>query len=544
VKDPRFSFIGDLATGAPVDMLTLLGGTVIRVEIGSETVRSFCGQIIAFQLATLLARLFDRVELVGDNACLTDEDIEILRGPFLPALRAHLRTLRPTTSTPESGRVLRVRIGDDEKSEADIFVGAVEWVALISVANPQPVGLGKNPIGALAAGALGAGEVFKHIFEDKLTGAMLASEIRFSLLTNENVDGTGLHNQPRIPDDFKLDATLIGCGSVGCAFALGLILTPSASGTITVVDNGIFDTNNPYKYVLLDLVSARKKMTKARWLRGKINRQGSGNVKARAFVGTVQEYLASLPITYRIPIAVSAVDTLETRLEIQDLLPATVVNAGIRGTMVEVSSHGFGKGACLGCLIMQQSMESWNAQPLATRTGLSAERVRSMIVTNAPITERDMFSMIAAGVLSPELVTELPDYVGQPLLSFLNRVLYAETRLVSGDGNGGARITTAFVSGFAGILLFAEFVKAIVPELAPYRLNNSYRQDLIGIPVDGVYQYPRDPQGACSCFSNFRLRVYKEKYGYESGTPRPTRSRLGRSRARRDPSPVQGNITP
>jgi hypothetical protein len=532
VKDPRFSFIGDHATSDPDDMLSRLGGTVIRLEIGAETLRSFCGQVIAFQLATLLARLFDRLEFAGDNACLVHENIALLQGPFLPALRTHLRTLRPKTSTPKSGRVLRVRIGDDETSAASIFIGAIEWVALVSIAKPQPVGLGENPIGALAAGALGAGEVFKHIFEDKLTGAVLASEISFSLLTYQNLDSTSIHEQPKIPESIELDATLIGCGSVGCAFALGLMLTPNICGTITVIDNGVFDTNNPYKYVLLDWLSARKKMSKARWIRRKINSQSSGKVRARAFAGTLQQYQASLSPRYRIPLAVSAVDTLETRFEIQDLLPKAIVNAGIRGTLVEVSSHGFGKGACLGCLIMQQSMESWDAEPLATRTGLSVERVRHMILTNAPITDADMFSMIGAGVLSPDLVSELPDYIGQPLLSFLNRVLYAETRLGSTDGRGGARITTAFVSAFAGILLFAEFLKATVSDFARFRLNNSYRQDLIGIPVDGVFQYPRDPQGACSCFSDFRLRVYEEKYGSESSTPSGTRSPQGRTRQR------------
>lgn len=517
MRDPRFAFVGDVLEHVSTDLAARLGGTAIRITIGAETIRSFCGQVLAYQTATLLARLFDRVEVLGDEACPVHKDIPILDGSFLTALRTHLPTLRPIMPPSQHGRVITAWIGDDVDGRftiptPDIFIGAAEWVALISVTVPQPVQHGRNPVGALAAGALAAGEIFKFVFEEGLTGAVRASEIRLSLLTYQQVELTDLSSQPRL-NDMQIDALLVGCGSVGCAFLSGLLLTPDATGTITIVDNGSFDGGNPYKYSLLDFATAQKKLGKASWGRDKVNNQSSGKVKARAFEGTAYEYLATLPENYRIPIAVSAVDTSEARLEIQDMLPRAVINAGVSGTTTEVSSHGFGDGACLSCLIMQKSMESWNAQPLAIMTGLSVERVRTLIVTNAPLTEDDMFVMIGAAVLSRESVSELPDYLGQPLLSFLNRVLYAEARLIRTDGNPGARVTTAFVSAFAGTMLYAEFLKATIPQLAPYKVNNSYRQDLLGIPSDGLYRYPRDPDGACVCFSPFRQRVYGEKYG-------------------------------
>ncbi len=197
----------------------------------------------------------------------------------------------------------------------------------------------------------------------------------------------------------------------------------------------------------------------------------------------------------------SAVDTMEARLEIQDMLPRSIVNAGISGTLVEVSSHVFGTGPCLGCLTMRETMESWNAEAIATRTGLRPERVRELIQRNEGVTRQDVTDIITAGRIPMDVILELEGYEGQPLLSFWNRIGYAETS-VSGT-NGGA---------YAGALLFAEFLKTVVPDLELYRVNNSYRQDLLGVPADGLFTYERDPHGWCSCYSTFRQRAYRQKY--------------------------------
>ena len=296
-----------------------------------------------------------------------------------------------------------------------------------------------------------------------------------------------------------------------------MLLAPNLVGQLTTIDNGIFDARNPYKYALLDWASAQRGKLKAVWAREQVVARAAGALQARAFVGTGYQYVAGLAADYRIPIAVSAVDTMEARLEIQDMLPGFVVNAGISGTLVEVSSHGFGEGPCLGCLIMRQSLESWSAEPIATRTGLRPQRVRELIQTNCGITRQDVNEIIAAGKIAMEFILELDGFVGQPLLSFLNRMPYAEASVAASQGGVRARVTTAFVSAFAGALLFAEFLKASVPALAAYRVNNSYRQELLGIPTDGLFRYDRDPEGWCGCYSPFRLRTYAERYGQRRG---------------------------
>src|SRR5207302_390158 len=147
---------------------------------------------------------------------------------------------------------------------------AVDWVALISTSTPRPVPDGTNPCGALAAGALAAAEVFKLVFDGRLRGALRASDINLSLLTYARVLGDALMRQPALPERAPIDAVLVGCGSVGCAFLEGVLLTPTLTGRVTTVDNGAFDLRNPYKYALLNWAAARGAAAKAEWARDQL----------------------------------------------------------------------------------------------------------------------------------------------------------------------------------------------------------------------------------------------------------------------------------
>lgn len=515
MTDPRFAFVDGVSSASTAELRDRLGGTVVFIEVTPHALATFPGQVLAYQLATLAVRLFDRIELAGDETAPAHRHLSLLSGAFLPALRDVLPTLRPLTPEPESGRAVRVVIGEPARdgATADLFVGAVDWVALLSTSSPRPVREGVNPCGALAAGALAAAEVFKLVFDGRLKGALRGADINLSLLSYAPLQEEALMHQPPLPERASMNAVLVGCGSVGCAFLEGVLLTPMLAGRLTTVDNGVFDLRNPYKYALLNWAAAQEGASKAEWARDQVVVRTGSRLEVQGFVGTANEYVASLPEDYRIPIAVSAVDTMEARLEIQDMLPCAVVNAGIRGTLVEISSHDFGRGPCVGCLTMRQTMESWNAEPIATAIGLRPERVRELIEGNGPMTRQDVNEIIGAGKIRMDLVLELESYVGQPLLSFVNRMPYAETSVATPEGGAPARVTTAFVSAFAGALLFAEFLKVSIPALAQHRVNNSYRQDLLGVPADGLFLYERDPEGWCACYSPFRLRVYEEKYG-------------------------------
>jgi hypothetical protein len=508
MNDPRFSFLTSVSSISNIEAVAeFLRSTKIQITVSPEVNTTFSGQVLVYQLATLLTRLFDHIELIGDEEAQCHTHLSLLSGPFLPALRNLLPTLRCLGSTPSPSKVVNVVVGTSAE-EAHIFLGAGPWSAKVSRMEPQSITEALNPIGSLAAGALGASEVFKEIFRDQLQGAIINDGYILSLLDYSHETSA----EPLLPDQLSIDATLFGCGSIGCGFLQGALLVPQLHGKLVTVDNGRFDEKNPYKYSLVDWATGTQGPFKAVWTQQQTRSFTTGRLKAEAFVGTAESYVATLTSNYRIPLAISAVDTIEARFEIQDTLPQTIVNAGVDGTLAMVSTHNFGSGPCLACLGMQSNLESWNAKTIAEKTGLSPERVYELIRGNEAMTTKDIDQIKARNVVKSELLRDVDTFVGQPLLSFWNRVAYSETTLQI-PTLPPVKITTAFVSAFAGVLLLAEVIKTLDSSLQAYRVNNSYQQQLLGIPAGGIFQYQREPNGWCLCHSSYRQMIYKGKYG-------------------------------
>ncbi|HWZ61128.1 MAG TPA: hypothetical protein VNW46_19235 [Gemmatimonadaceae bacterium] len=487
-----------------------------------DATRSLAGQVLLYQIATLTVRLFDQVELEGDADAQTAPGLPMLRGVYLTALGESLRGIRPGVSptvntASRSSSAFRVLVGaETDVTHSDLYVGATDWAAQLSVVDPQPiVAPGDLAVGALAAGALGAAEIFKRVFGNTLTGAVqltpgtMSSGYSLSLLTYsaDQVDVA-----PPLPDAVAIDLALVGCGSIGCAVVLGLAVSPRLVGLVTTIDNGRFDERNPFKYALLDWATAHAKRAKAVWARETLAGLAVNRLRVRAFVGTGAAFVASQPVDESLPLVISAVDTGDARFEIQDMLPKRIVNGGIDGTVAEVSVHGFGDGPCLACLAMERDRESWNAQPIAQKIGLSAGRVLALIQGNEPMHAADIAQIKAAGCAPAGLLADVDTFLGQPVLSFYNRVAYSETTITT-VGGAQARVTAAFVSAYAGALILAELIKEAVPDLHPWRVTNAYRQDLLGVPAGGLIRYQRDATGWCTCHSSFRGSIYRERYG-------------------------------
>lgn len=508
MTDQRVSFIETISPQAREELLAVLNRTEVSISVAPEALAAGTGQIVVYQLATLTGRLFDRVTLEGDESVPADAALPMLDGPFLEAVRRACSELRPIASEPAE-RTIRVRVGSGGGADCDLFLGATAWSAFVSPSSPRPVRDSACPVGPLAAGTLGAAEVFKLAFDAKAPGALARREYSLSLLTYG--DGEGYEPEPA--PDLPLDLVLYGAGSVGTGFGHALALAPQFAGPVAIVDNGAFDEKNPYKYSLLDWATASAGAAKAPWLARRLGDLSRGRLRTTGFVGTAEQYVASLDPDYRIPLAVSAVDTVEARFEIQDTLPARIINAGIAGTTVEVSVHGFGDGPCLGCLSVDREQESWQATPIAEAVGLDGGRAHDLIRGNLPMQRADIEAIRTAGRLPADFMTTLDTFIGQPLLSLWNRqVAYSDAALNVNAGGPQPLVSTAFVSAFAGVLLLAELYKATDPALRPYAVENSYRQALLGIPANDVFRHPRDARGWCLCHSGFRRMVYAGKY--------------------------------
>lgn len=539
MSDPRFSFLNDITDADEEVVQELLGATTIRITATPQATGTFAGQVLIYQLATLLARLFDRVDLCGDDGACAHQRMVLLKGAFLPELQRLLPSLRQRSDlAPLGSRTVEIVVGADLDQASDshsdlqhikvsdestvnveqpgpIFVGATAWSARISRRSPQEVVDTQSSVGALAAGAIGASEVFKTVFGERIQGVAKTDEYSLSLL-DYDVDINALGQaEAELPEHIDIDATLFGCGSIGCGLVLGVLLTPQLHGRLVAVDGEQFDTTNPYKYALLDRATASGGVYKAVWVQQQFQAYANERMKALAFVGTAESYVASLEPDYTIQLAISAVDTLESRLEIQDTLPRRIINAGIAGTTAEVTAHGFGDGPCLSCMVVSEHKESRDAKPIADRLGLPLERIIYLIDRNQMLTKADIEQIKDNGKLSPVNMSLVDSFVGQHVLSLWNRAAYSEATLQV-EGGSRMRVTTAFVSAFAGTMLLAELIKASVETLQPYSVNNSYRHELLGVPIGGAFKDKRDTTGSCLCHSSFRLTVYDEKYGTDS----------------------------
>jgi hypothetical protein len=522
--DPRLRFVHSVSDAGDASVAERLCAP-ITITVSAQTLSSRSGQALVYQLGTLLSRLFDFVDIEGDSDSDAFEPLSLLplpglEGPILTALRRAMTATRKRDADSVRGVAGGCRIlvglpaaGGSSSEQYDLYVGCSAWTASLSVIEPIAVTSTDTPLGALAAGALAASEAFKQVFGAELRGAVMLGRggierLSISLLTYDV--GRANAEEPLLSEQVAVDLTLFGCGSLGCAFVLGLLATPQLRGAVTTVDNGVFDERNPFKYSLLDAATAEAKQGKAVWASRLL--LAHGNLTAGAFRGTATEFVAAQPASYRIPLAVAAVDTVEARFAVQDTLPARIVNAGVSGTTVEVSVHGFGIGPCLACIGIGQQRESWSAQLIAERIGLPIERTRELILGNLLLTESDVVQIVGAACAPVELLADAASYVGEPVLSFYNRAVYGQTEVTTSSG-AQVQVTAAFVSAFAGVLLLAEMLKEASPELRPYRLDNSYRQDLIGVPGDNKFRYPREASGWCLCHSHFRQLVHREKYG-------------------------------
>jgi hypothetical protein len=503
MADPRISFIQDVS-GQQAEILETLSRTRIVVGVASIDLSYLSTQVLVFQLSTLLVRLFDRVEIDCDTEQNCSSDFPFFSGPFVEGLHTYLQSIRPLAIDSTCQTTTTVVVGLNYSITADVFVGCRQWTALVSRQKPQPVVPTRTTVGALAAGTLAAAEVFKTAFKGLLSGAVY-EDYALSMLT---YDSQG-------PDPEALDcdvsAVLFGVGSVGCAFLNSLLLYPRFRVRVTLVDNGKFETKNSYKYPLLPWQPAQAKLEKSTWARDYINSLGGERISADACVGTAESYVAGLDSNYLIPLAISAVDNYEARMEIQDTLPEFILNAGIDGTLAEVSIHGFGEGPCLSCICLQRELESWRFKELSEAVGLSQKRVNHLIRKNLPMSAEDIESIRQKFASQPEVCAELSGFVGQPLLSFWNKAVYSET-IVGAPNGRRARVTTAFVSAFAGVLLLSEMIKRANPLLREFQVANSYQQQLLGIPCGSRFRHERDKEGICICHSTFRQAVYRRKY--------------------------------
>jgi len=518
-EDGRLRFVQALqlvGTGiGREELIRRLDETPIAVVVGRQAAESLATQTTALTAANLLARLFRRLIVVAPKEVHTHVRLPFIQqGEFAAALVAFAGRVHPDVRAelrdepPAEAAVLHVSDPGAATGPWRVYCAGAGWLS--RVARRPLVSLlpaDENPVGPLVAAALGAAEVFKLVLGDVLSGVVPAEDIAFSSLTyrvGEQEAGPALGGV-HLPD-----VVLVGAGSIGSAFLWGLAHLPDASGKLTPVDSDRLKRHNLDRAILvLDGVAASEP-EKARWARDMM-KPWMPKLGVTPFSGAIRQYVDTLPPDYRLPLVISAVDSIESRRDIQDALPERILNASTGPTKIEVSRHGvLGEGPCLYCLYLPEILERSPLHVAMERTGFEQRYVAELMIPDGKRLLSD------GNVRGIEQRNRLPlgtlrHHVGRRLPELLRNQIWYSQAPVSTEG-GQALVTTAFVSALAGFLLLAETIKEADPSLASYRLDRVYEQELLAVPNEFIYPGERDATGYCLCHDPLRQRLYQEKY--------------------------------
>ncbi len=493
-----------------------LDETPITIVVAPADAGTSAAQVTALTAVNLLARLFRRIIIVVPDGVAADARLPFVAGSLGVALVSFAERVHPTVrvalaAAPPPGSVILhiAPFTQTTGTTAAVYCGGTGWLARVSRC-PLSGSLARddaNPIGPLVAAVLGVAELFKVVFGDLIAGIIPADEVRFSALTHSaasDVPGPPL-GAVTLPD-----TTLVGAGSIGSAFLWGLAHLPAIRGNLAIVDPDTLAGHNPDRAILVLDDAATRERPKATWARDMV-KPFLPRLAVTAFEGTIRRYVDALPPDYRLPLAVSAVDSIEARRDIQDVLPQHILNASTGPTTVQISRHAFGDdGPCLYCLYLPEVLERAPIRLATARTGFPQKEVAEMLIPDS------RYRLSAGNVRGIERRNDLPPgalgrFEGQSLQALLaDQLWYSQAPVPLADGH--ALITTAFVSALAGVLLLAETIKEAVPALAAYHLAHVYEQELLGVPNGFVYPGERDRTGYCLCHDPLRLRLYEDKY--------------------------------
>lgn len=410
-----------------------------------------------------------------------------------------------------------------EPTAARVTVSAEGWNLSIDGTDPAPVGA--NPLAAMAAAALGIGELFRALFADLLPhGRREPSPFAINLLTLADASSA-----PAVPDSVDLGTVhLAGCGAIGQAFVAALRELP-VTGTLVAVDHDDLDEGNLQRYVLsasADVNTAKPALiaraladhglavetVEGRW--GEDERTGPGRQTV-----------------------VSALDSKQGRIELQAGLPKEIFNAWTQPEDIGVSRHqAFGSDPCLACLGWPKHARPSESQMIADALGEHELRVVLYLGNGTPVgqplapallqpTGRLALPEDAAGWSQRSLLTDLIERYQLPPGQFEHlgalpvRALYRDAVCAgmliehAGDRRGAdVSVPLAHQSALAGILLATWLVVDRVPALRALRPRATQARYNVLRGGEQVWPRNRNREERCLCSDPDFCDAYTQRW--------------------------------
>jgi hypothetical protein len=315
------------------------------------------------------------------------------------------------------------------------------WLARVSSGArdlPAP-GVAANPIAALAAACLGAGEVFKRLIGLKPERGALLDGVSWSLYSYAL---TAQETGPALPAVIETDLLVVGAGAIGNGL-LYLLGELPCRGRVSVVDGQAYGEENLGTCLLIGPgeVGTAKALFGERVLQGRL--------AARGFVEKLDRFAERLGTEVPHPkVVLAGLDNIEARHAVQDLWPDLAIDGAIGPFLCQVGRHPFeGDVGCLRCVFREPPGEA--AEVHGSRaSGLAATRVA------------DAETLVAEGdVLAapPEKRAWLAERVGRPVCSVVQEAIAVE---ISSAPTPRFSPSVPFVACLSACMVASEFVKA------------------------------------------------------------------------------------
>jgi hypothetical protein len=410
-----------------------------------------------------------------------------------------------------------------EPTAARVTLSAEGWNLSIDGSDPAPARA--NPLAAMAAAALGIGELFRALFADLLPhGRSEPSPYAINLLTLADASPA-----PAVPDSVELGTVhLAGCGAIGQAFVAAL-RELRVTGTLVAVDHDLLDEGNLQRYVL----SASADVNTAK--PGLIARAlGGHGLTVETVDGRWGEDERTGPGQQTV---ISALDSKQGRIELQAGLPREIFNAWTQPEDTGVSRHqAFGSDPCLACLGWPKHARPNESQMIADALGEHELRVILYLGSGIPAgqplapaqllpTGRLALPGGAAAWSQRSLLTDLIERYQLPPGQFEQlgalpvRALYRDAVCAgmliehAGDRRGAdVSVPLAHQSALAGILLATWLVVDRVPALRAFRASATQARYDVLRGGEQVWPRNRNREERCLCSDSDFRDAYRQQW--------------------------------
>jgi molybdopterin/thiamine biosynthesis adenylyltransferase len=487
---------------------------VLRVVIDAEQA-GWAAQLLAICLVDLLARLSPRIvldcdpELRAHRALPPGPDLLLDR---LERARSHSLT-EPLETAGEP--TITVVVGNADPVEADLYVDGSGWIAYLGTSPPGQLAADDgNPVGPLAAACRGAAATVQLLLGDLLHGSTIPAASYWSAATLTSAAPADAAAGP-VLQGARIDALLMGAGSIGGAAAYTLARVPGLEGTLALVDFDALEQRNSRKALLARRVDIEDAALKIDVAAAELAHHP--DLDTPQLQGTLAKWVAERPATDPLPLVLCAVDSIDARRELADHMPLDVVNAACGEHDLRVSGHRTDDGPCVYCLYLPDLLDAelTRKRMIVRETGFEPRYVAQLRVNKVKLGSQHLRQIEDQRDMDRGSLPRSPRMTLDEL--FDRHLLYGEAQFEDTQGRRGV-LTLPFVPGLAGVLLAAEALKR---SLDPPRLDlalgpkgpaTEYSEDLFDWPGGLCARYPRVEGSACLCRSKRRLALMHERY--------------------------------